>query len=215
MIKLIAKEDNKITFETDMPIALANAVRRSVNYIPILAIDTVEITKNDSALYDEIISHRLGLIPLVNEDLKLSSECDCGKEDGCGKCSVKLKLSMKGPCTVYSTDLSPKDSVIYKMPITLLNEEQGLEFVAIAKMGLGKDHAKHIPGLFFYKYSEDVQGKEDDESFNKIIESAKKDENKPLTVSIEAWGQIPVKKIFPEAVDALNKELKALIKEVK
>ena len=72
MIKLINKSNEKISLKTDMQISMANAIRRSVNYIPILAIDSLEITKNDSALYDEIIAHRVGLVPLTNENLKMS-----------------------------------------------------------------------------------------------------------------------------------------------
>jgi len=214
MIKVIEKAENKVVFKTDMPISLVNAIRRSINYIPSLAIDSLEISKNDSALYDEIISHRLGLIPLKNEDLRLASECDCGKEEGCGKCSIKLKLKAEGPGVVYSDQLSPKTNILYKMPITLLEEGQELEFVAIAKMGLGKDHAKHIPGLLYYRYSEDLD-KEDDGAFNKIIEESKKDENKELAVLIESWGMIPAKKIFTEAIEILNKEINLLLKKVK
>ena len=122
---------------------------------------------------------------------------------------------MKGPCIAYSADLSPKESIIYKMPIAILNDEQELELVAVAKMGLGKNHAKYLPGLLYYRYAGEKQGKDDDNSFNELVETVKKDANKELLVNIESWGQIPVKKIFPEAVDALNKEIKALIKEVK
>ena len=64
MIKINEKSDDKISFTTDINISLVNAIRRSVNEIPILAIDELEITKNDSALYDELIAHRAGLIPL-------------------------------------------------------------------------------------------------------------------------------------------------------
>ena len=106
MIKIINKSDNKIALTSDMNISMANALRRSVNYIPILAVDSLEISKNDSALYDEIIAHRVGLVPLKNEKLRLAKECDCGKEEGCGKCSVKFKVSAVGPCTVYSDQLS-------------------------------------------------------------------------------------------------------------
>ena len=63
------KENGKIMFETDMSIELANALRRSVNDVLVLAIDEVDIYKNDSALYDEIIAHRLGLIPLKNQKI--------------------------------------------------------------------------------------------------------------------------------------------------
>jgi DNA-directed RNA polymerase subunit D len=214
MIKIAKKSDEKIEFTTDMPISLANAIRRSINEIPILAIDSLEITKNDSALYDEIISHRMGLIPLKNEDLKLPDECTC-KGKGCGKCMIKFKLKAKGPAMVYSSDLSPKGNVIYKMPITLLDKNQELEFVAVAKMGKGIEHAKFTPGLFYYRYVDDVESGEKDESFKKLVEEAKKDENKELLVCIESWGQIKAKDIFIKSIDALNKNLKELTKAVK
>jgi DNA-directed RNA polymerase subunit D len=215
MIKITDKTNEKITLKTDMPISLANAIRRNVNSIPILAIDTLEISKNDSALYDEIIAHRSGLIPLKNEKLKIASECDCGKEEGCGKCSIKLKLSSTGPSVVYSTDITPKGTVLYKMPLTMLDKDQELEFVAIAKVGRGIEHAKFSPGLIFYRYSEDLETEEKDEDFKKMIEESKKKEDKELIMFVESWGQIPAKDMFIESIDILNEEIKDLLKKLK
>lgn len=212
MMKLINKAENKLSLKTDIPISLANAIRRSINQIPILAIDTLEISKNDSALYDEIISHRAGLIPLKNEDLKLPWECDCEKEEGCGKCSTKFKLSASGPCTVYSDELSPKGTVLYKMPLTILDKEQELEFVAIARMGLGIQHAKFTPGLLYYKYSDDSH---EDEAFKKLVEESKKDKEIELELNIESWGQISAKDIFIKSVEAIKDELKDFSKAIK
>jgi DNA-directed RNA polymerase subunit D len=214
MIKIINKADDRIVLKTDLSPSTANAIRRSVNLIPILAIESLEISKNDSALYDEIIAHRSGLVPIKNEDLKLPEECDCGKEDGCGKCSIKLKLSAKGPCTVYSTDMSPKNVVLYKMPLTILDKDQELEFVAVARTGKGIKHAKFSPGIIYYRYSEDLE-KEDDESFKKILEESKKDNGKELTMIIESWGQINAKDMMIDSINILNKEIKDLIKEIK
>ncbi len=217
MIKKTNKTENKLEFVTDVPTYLMNAIRRSVNYIPALAIDTLEISKNDSALYDEIIAHRMGLVPLKNEALKLPEECDC-KEKGCGKCSVKFKLKAKGPCTVYSTDLNPKTNSVHKIPIALLDKEQELEFVAIAKMGKGRDHSKFTPGIIYYKYSEDTDTEDlekDDKAFKKLIEESKKDEGKELTVTIESWGHMEPKDIFINAIETLNKNLKDFVKSVK
>lgn len=214
MIKLINKSEEKISIKTDINFSLANAIRRSVNYIPVLAVDSLEISKNDSALYDEIIAHRVGLIPLKNEKLKLAKECGCEKEEGCGKCSTKFKLSVQGPCMVYSTDLDPKTEIKYKMPITLLAKDQELEFVATAKMGIGVEHAKFSPGMIYYRYFEDLE-KEDDESFNKLVESSKKEENKELTLFIESWGQMSAKEIFIESIGVLGEEIKELIKQIK
>jgi DNA-directed RNA polymerase subunit D len=214
MIKITNKSNEKISFKTDMPISLANAIRRSVNYIPSLAVDSLEISKNDSALYDEIISHRVGLIPLVNEKLKLAKECDCGKEEGCSKCSIKLKLSASGPCVVYSDQMTPKGSVLYKMPITILDNEQELEFVAIAKVGQGIEHAKFSPGIIYYRYSEDIEKEANDEDFKKMIEESKKNDEKELEVFVESWGQMSAKQMFIESIDILNEEIRELVKKI-
>lgn len=214
MIKVINKTDEKISFTSDINPSMANAIRRSVNQIPILAVTELEISKNDSALYDEIIAHRVGLVPLKNEDLRLPKDCDCGKEEGCGKCAIKLKLSASGPCTVYSSDMTPKGSVIHKIPITILDKDQELEFVAIAKMGLGIEHAKFTPGLLYYRYSQDVEN-ENEENFRKFLENVNKDGKNELSIFIESWGQIKAKDIFIGAIEVLNKEIKELLKKVK
>jgi DNA-directed RNA polymerase alpha subunit len=63
-MKVITKKNNQITFSAEVDESLANAVRRYVDQIPILAVDEVEISKNDSPLYDETVAHRIGMIPL-------------------------------------------------------------------------------------------------------------------------------------------------------
>eukprot|EP00349_Pseudokeronopsis_sp_Brazil_P005637 CAMPEP_0202964272 /NCGR_PEP_ID=MMETSP1396-20130829/8349_1 /ASSEMBLY_ACC=CAM_ASM_000872 /TAXON_ID= /ORGANISM="Pseudokeronopsis sp., Strain Brazil" /LENGTH=97 /DNA_ID=CAMNT_0049686245 /DNA_START=190 /DNA_END=483 /DNA_ORIENTATION=- len=58
-----------------------------------MAVDIVEIKENTSALHDEYIAHRLGLIPLVSLDVdqfELSDSCSCTSM--CPKCSVIYKL---------------------------------------------------------------------------------------------------------------------------
>ena len=154
MIKIISKdkEKQKISFITDMSETLANSIRRSVLEIPILAIDEVEFFKNDSALYDEIIAHRLGLVPLVTEKTFTEREkCSC-KGKGCSKCSVDLKIKAKGPCVVYAKELKGKAKVIYeKIPIVILDKEQELELVARARLGKGIEHIKFSPGLVYYR----------------------------------------------------------------
>ena len=47
-----------------------------------MAIDIVSISENTSALHDEFLAHRCGLIPLVSDDIDnyvLASECNCQK----------------------------------------------------------------------------------------------------------------------------------------
>ena len=158
MARIIQKDRDKLIFTASVSESLANAIRRSVLEIPVLAIDDVEIWKNDSVLYDEIIAHRLGLIPLVSDkDMNLKEDCTCeGK--GCAKCSVQLKLQAKGPGMIYSGELKGKAKPVYdNIPITLLREGQELELVATSVLGRGTEHAKFVPGLVYYRNLADIE----------------------------------------------------------
>ena len=234
-MKLLDKKENKIVFETDIDISLANAIRRSVSEIPILAMDEVDIYKNDSALYDEILAHRIGLIPLKNQKLKE------------GK-SVQFKLKVKGDkegSIILSSELG-KDVVFPDMPIVLLNDGQELELVARATQGIGKEHAKYTPGLVFYKQmpritisAEGEKHKELAELYPDVFEFNGKLKVKNLWDSnldakdiknfkgieikltdnlvfvIESWGQINKEEIFIESCKALKTNLDSLSKALK
>ncbi len=134
-----------------------NSIRRAIiAYTPTLAIEDVEFRKNTSVLYDEIIAHRLGLIPLKTDldTYELPSKCSC-KGAGCARCQVKVILKEKGPKMVKAKDLKfndPKIKPVYpEMPIVKLLENQELELEAIAVLGQGKDHAKWSPAHVYYR----------------------------------------------------------------
>ncbi len=154
-IELLNKEKDKISFLVkDITNSIVNAIRRSVYEIPVVAIDTVEFYKNDSALYDEILAHRFGLIPIrAPKDFIMRQKCSC-KGKGCVKCTASLKLKAKGPCTVYASDLKAKAKaveIIYpKMPIVTLIKDQELVLTAEAALGTAKQHAKFNPGLLWF-----------------------------------------------------------------
>ncbi|MBD3310043.1 DNA-directed RNA polymerase subunit D [Candidatus Woesearchaeota archaeon] len=177
-VRLVDKNDNKANFILkDVSPAVANTFRRiMISEVPVMAIEDVELRKNSSVLYDEIIAHRLGLTPLTT-DLKtynLLSECKC-KGEGCARCSVKLTLAAKGPCTVYASELKSKDPKIKpvypKMPIAKLLKDQELELEATAFMGTGKDHTKFSPCLAFYKYRPQIEIKGNPEDVDKVVQS--------------------------------------------
>src|SRR3989339_53402 len=114
-IKLISKDDNKATLLLlDVNPVVVNTLRRLImDEVPTLAIEDCEFIKNDSALYDEIIAHRLGLIPLKT-DLKSydkKEDCKC-KGKGCSICQVHLSLRAKGPAIVTSSELKAKDAKV-------------------------------------------------------------------------------------------------------
>ncbi len=158
------KEKTKVSFilKNSVP-SFANAIRRTImDEVPTLAVEDVEFRKNSSILYDEMIAHRLGLIPL-NTDLKsydLPEKCTC-KGEGCAKCQLKMVLKAKGPTTVYASDLKindPKIKPIYpQMPIVKLIKNQQVELEATAVLGQGRNHAKWSPGLVHYKYKPAIE----------------------------------------------------------
>ena len=127
-------KDEKMSFLLkNSDVSFANTLRRlMVEEVPVMAIEDVEIRENSSALYDEILAHRLGLLPLKT-DLKsynLLEECTC-KGEGCAKCSLKLTLSAKGPGMVYASDFKSKDPKIKpifpKTPLVELFKEQEIK----------------------------------------------------------------------------------------
>ena len=152
------KEAGKLSFVIkDSTPAFVNTLRRMITEeVPTLAIENVEFRDNSSALYDEVIAHRLGLIP-IKTDLKsyeLPSECSC-KGKGCAKCTLKMTLVGKSAGYVYSGDIKSKDSKCVpaypKLPVAKLLKGQKIEIEATAVLGQGKEHAKWSPGLVFYK----------------------------------------------------------------
>ncbi|NYB52768.1 MAG: DNA-directed RNA polymerase subunit D [Methanobacteriaceae archaeon] len=158
-IEIKNRDNNQLTFIIEgADVSLVNALRRiSMVEVPTLAIETVEILKNDARIFDEALAHRLGLIPLATdtEALILPSECDC--EDHCSRCSVSLILKGKGPKTLYSGDLESKDPstkpVLDTIPIVKLKEGEEVELEAIAQLGVGEEHAKWQPTTTCaYKY---------------------------------------------------------------
>ncbi len=167
-IEILSKNDREIKFVIDgIRPAFANALRRAcMGEVPVLAVDTVDFTANDSVLYDEIIAHRLALVPLVFDpkNYNLAGDCKCeGK--GCSRCQVVLVLDKKGPATVFSKDLkSSADDVkpfFPDMPIVDLVEGQKLKLEATARLGLGKTHAKWQASRTNYRYWPvlDIKGK--------------------------------------------------------
>ena len=153
--------------------AFANALRRTLMAdLPKLAIEDVEFHlgpirgedgkeyESTAPLFDEMISHRLGLIPLPT-DPKLfvpRATCPACGGEGCPNCTVIYSLNKRGPSTVYSRDLDPIGDPKLKpvdpdVPIVKLGEGQGLLVYATAQLGYGREHAKwQVTQAVGYKY---------------------------------------------------------------
>lgn len=196
----ITKTDDIISFNVSgIDTRLVNALRRIIiSEVPVMAIEKITFYDNTSILNDEILAHRLGLIPLKT-DLKtynLPSDCTChGK--GCGKCTTTLKLEIEGPKTVYASDLKSKDKdvvpVYGKTPIAKLTKGQRIKLEATAQLGTGAEHTKWQGGLAAYE--------------------EKKDGSYDFT--IESYGQLTPNELLNAAFDVFEKQIKELKKAIK
>ncbi|HLD38185.1 MAG TPA: hypothetical protein VJA20_01965 [Candidatus Nanoarchaeia archaeon] len=233
-MKTIIKKSDKLIFSADIDNSIANAIRRYVSQIPIVAVDEVEISKNDSALYDETIAHRIGLIPLKAK-----------KQTG------KMKLESKKEGIIYSDELKGEAEVVYgKIPITLLDKGQKFEISATLKCGRGSEHAKFSPGLMFFRNVTEIKidkkfkdkiknicpNANIKESGNQMVilddgeeeisdvcagiaeKSGEKPEIKEkseLIIKLESFGQISPEAIFEKSIDELRKDLEDVSKKLK
>ncbi|KAI9637229.1 DNA-directed RNA polymerase [Dioszegia hungarica] len=76
---------------------LANALRRVVIAdVPTIAIDQVLFMQNTSPIPDEMLAHRLGLVPLISRNaikgLRYTRDCTC--DEGCYYCMILLRLKV-------------------------------------------------------------------------------------------------------------------------
>ena len=163
-IEVLEKDETNFRIVVrDADVPLVNTLRRiGLAEVPAMAIDEVVVIENSSILQDEMIAHRLGLVPLktVLDDYNLPEVCDCKSEFGCGQCRVTLTLnaeSNEATRTVYSGELVSENPEIMpvtdKIPIIKLAKGQKLKLEAYARLGKGKSHAKWQPvSVCAYKY---------------------------------------------------------------
>jgi len=152
-LEVLEKNERKLILILEgLSIEMVNALRSIIlSEIPVMAIDEVIILKNDSPLYDEIIAHRLGLIPLKTdlEIYKLPTECECGGF-GCPLCQVSLTCEITNtsnkPLEIYSGELRSNDPKIIpvdpKIPIVTIDKNDKVIIEAYATLGLAKEHVK-------------------------------------------------------------------------
>ncbi len=184
--------------------AMINAIRRSIiAETPTMAIDEVEIIKNTSAMYDEMIAHRLGLLVLKTDldNYVEPHKCTCGGV-GCARCTAQLTLKAVGPGYVYAKELKSSDPKIKPVygdtPILYLEEGQEIELIAYARLGRGKDHAKYTPAHVWYKL------------LNADKDIRKAEEKGEYELYIESFGQLSPTDIFKESIHQLIEGLNEL-----
>lgn len=171
-IEIVELEERKCKFilRNSTP-AKANALRRTMlTDIPKMAIDEVEFHlgpidvdgkeyESVTPLFDEIIAHRLGMVPVPTDYglFTTKDKCSCGGV-GCPSCEIMYSLNKHGPCTVLSGDLQPLGDSSLKVkdeeiPIVELADGQSVLIYAHAVMGTAKQHVKwQVANGVGYKY---------------------------------------------------------------
>ena len=142
--------------------AFANALRRGMLAdVPVMAVEDVIFLENTSVMYDEILAHRLGLVPLKTDlDAYVPrEECDCKSDLGCPKCTASFVLEAEATdqtITVYSADLKATTDVVPtadRIPIVKLAPGQKVKLEAYARLGRGSEHAKwQAASIAAYRY---------------------------------------------------------------
>ncbi len=189
LMKVEVLEDNNNVFRfalKDANNAYANALRRmAMSHVKCFAIDKITFYENTSALFDEYIAHRIGLVPLVTPASGYSDTDE-----------ILFTLEATGPKTIYSRDLESSDKEVKvqngNIPLIKLAQDQRLRIECKAVLGEGIKHAKFQPGIVTYEQVGDV--------FNFYVET---------------FGQMPPRQIVSKALDALRSSLKELEKEAK
>ena len=158
---------------TGTEISAMNALRRvAIAEVPTMAIDMVEISTNTSVISDEMLAHRLGLVPLKADSskFKYAYECGCGGV-GCPECqatfALKAACTQPGGTMKVTTDMLQRIGAQRKdLPVDVtsrdillailackgkgdrerpLKSTQEINLIAVAKKGIGKEHAKWSP----------------------------------------------------------------------
>lgn len=141
--------------------AFANALRRVLlAEIPVLGIESVTISQNTSVLADEMIAHRLGLVPLYSmkaRRMHYIRECDCGGQ-GCGECQITGEIIAECPSHQHSLpvyinealhiddkEVFPVSSEPRGVLLVTLGRSQKLHLKVVIRKNIAKTHAKFMP----------------------------------------------------------------------
>lgn len=166
-VQVLSRGEDQLVFQLDgIEAPLANALRRILlAEIPTMAIDTVHLQKNTSIMQDEVLAHRLGLVPLmVDAELFRTLEEDQNEMNEHNTLVFRLKVKCEdGPVqnvvSVHSNVLTwepcgsqeallrnnPARPVHDDIVLTKLCAGQEIEAELLAHKGSGQKHAKWSP----------------------------------------------------------------------
>jgi len=144
-IKILNDTHNKLVFIAKWPIALANSlVRIMIANVETYAIGSVEFYENSTVIPDEMLAHRIGLIPILyngNDNVYFDFEYKCENKSKTMVCSSLLKPS----CNELKVALLDPDYPTAYIPIVYAVKGQSLKFRAFVEKGCGEIHNRFSP----------------------------------------------------------------------
>ena len=167
----ISERDDRVEFDvTNIDVSIANGLRRiMIAEVPTMAIERVLLEENSSCIPDEMLCHRLGLIPIYADPRKFNFPKDNKFTDATEEDTIVFELDVQ--CTldkaknkvhdkVFSGDLvwEPQGEqetvfagdnairpVLDNILIAELQPYQRIKCRLYCCKGIGQDHAKFSP----------------------------------------------------------------------
>ena len=165
------EQETRVEFSLNgISIPFANMFRKyTMTHVPVFAIESVTFYENTSSLFDEYLSHRLGLLPLTTPKKVLENA------------EVTFSLDAEGPQMVYAGSLKSTDADVVvareKVPLATLSPQQTIKLECKAIIATGRKHAKFQSGIVSYEITE---GKVP--TFNFMVESFSQMNARELTM---------------------------------
>lgn len=190
--------------------SLMNLIRRTITYdVPTFAVEEVYFKENTSVLYDEILAHRVGLVPLKVDEAIFKMKDP----------KIELTLNVEGPKIVTAADLQVQGKgveVIHpKTPLVNLSKNQKVEFRAVAIPGQGKEHVKWSAGhAYYFHYPSKAKGTENLDKLRQMVDAEEigtlKNQPNKFILVIESWGQLEPKTLLKQALTNIGANLSEL-----
>lgn len=184
-IKIVSKKKDEIVFDfKGIEPPVVNTIRRIIiSEVPTMAIDKVIITQNTSVIPDEVLAHRLGLIPIFADanDFEDKNPSDEYNENNSIKFIMKVKCYKDKDGKIYNENIYSRDLVYvnqgkqekkFKDKYTIrtvhddilvnkLKPGMEIDLECYCIKGIGRDHAKWSPVCTaFYRLISNVQFQE-------------------------------------------------------
>lgn len=134
----ISITNNELTFTVNSINNISAAKLRAIclSYVPTYAIETVTIRTNTSYIQDEMLAHRLGLIPFITDE---------NSTEHIVHLKVKCEENERTPKFIYASDLLYGSVVDSNVVICQLHPGQEIDCLAVVKEGIGHEHCKWSP----------------------------------------------------------------------